>query len=138
MIQTHTILGGKVHVYKRENSSYWQCSTYLARRNRRWSTKEESLAKAKEVAEDWYLRLRGKLRNGEIKSERTFGDASEQFLKEYDVITQGQRSKIYVNGQHTRSRLHLLPFFGEMGLSEITSGAIQDYRIHRLQKATAE
>ena len=132
MNQSHTILGGKVHVYKRENSSYWQCATYLARRNRRWSTKEESLAKAKEVAEDWYLRLRGKLRSGEIKSERTFGDASEQFLKEYDVITQGQRSKIYVNGQHTRSRLHLLPFFGEMGLSEITSGAIQDYRIHRL------
>src|SRR5713101_7642304 len=99
MIQTHTILGGKVHVYKRENSSYWQCATYLARRNRRRSTKEESLAKAKEIAEDWYLRLRGKLRSGEIKSERTFREASEQFLREYDIITQGQRSRVYVEGQ---------------------------------------
>lgn len=29
---THTIFGGKVHVYKRENSRFWQCSTYLAGR----------------------------------------------------------------------------------------------------------
>jgi hypothetical protein len=29
-----------------------------------YHTKEESLAKAKEIAEDWYLKLRGKLRSG--------------------------------------------------------------------------
>jgi len=46
-------------------------------KNRRISTKEESLAKAKEIAEDWYLQLqlRGKLRSGEIKTEKTFRDA---------------------------------------------------------------
>ena len=65
MAETHTILGGKVHLYKRENSSYWQCATYLASKNRRTSTKEESLSKAKEIAEDWYLQMRGKLRAGE-------------------------------------------------------------------------
>jgi integrase len=133
--EQHTILGGKVHVYKRPNSSCWQCSSYLAGRNRRKSTKEESLAKAKEVAEDWYLQLRGKLRSGEIKTEKTFREASEQFLREYDIITQGQRSKVYVDSQHWRSRVHLVPFFGEMGLSEITAGQVQEYRIHRLQEA---
>ena len=46
----HTILGGKVHVYKREHSGYWQCSTYLAGKNRRESTKEDSLARAKDFA----------------------------------------------------------------------------------------
>ncbi|HEV8449482.1 MAG TPA: hypothetical protein VGQ44_21855, partial [Gemmatimonadaceae bacterium] len=66
MNEQHTILGGKVHVYKRPNSSCWQCSSYLGGKNRRTSTKEESLAKAKDVAEDWYLELRGKLRSGEI------------------------------------------------------------------------
>ena len=66
MAETHTILGGKVHVYKRPNSTYWQCATYLASKNRRTSTKEESLSKAKEIAEDWYLQLRGKLRAGEV------------------------------------------------------------------------
>jgi len=62
MPEQHTILGGKVHVYKRPNSSLWQCSSYFAGKNRRTSTKEESLSKAKEIAEDWYLQLRGKLR----------------------------------------------------------------------------
>jgi len=134
----HTILGGKVHVYKRPNSPRWQCSTYLVGRNRRTTTKEESLSKAKEIAEDWYLQLRGKLRTGEIKTEKTFAEASEQYLREYDIITQGQRSRIYVAGQHWRSTVHLVPFFGPMGLSEITAGKVQEYRIHRLEEAMAK
>ena len=133
--EQHTILGGKVHVYKRPNSECWQCSSYLAGRNRRKSTKEDSLSKAKEFAEDWYLQLRGKLRSGEIKTEKIFREASEQFLREFDIITQGQRSKVYVESQHWRSRVHLVPFFGQMGLSEITAGQVQEYRIHRLQEA---
>lgn len=137
MTDQYTILGGKVHVYRRPNSSCWQCSTYLAGRNRRRSTKEDSLSKAKEIAEDWYLQLRGKLRSGEIKTEKTFREASERYLREYDLITQGQRSKGYVRGQHSRSTIHLVPFFGPFGLSEITAGKIQEYRIHRFQEAAA-
>ena len=91
----------------------------------RISTKEESLSKAKEVAEDWYLQLRGKLRSGEIKSEKTFREASERFLREYDIINQGQRNQRYVEGQHWRSRLHLVPFFGNLGLSEVTVVKVQ-------------
>jgi hypothetical protein len=49
MPEKHTILGGKVHVYRRDNSSRWQCATYLAGKNRRVSTKEDSLAKAKDL-----------------------------------------------------------------------------------------
>jgi hypothetical protein len=45
----------------------------------------EPLSKAKEIAEDWYLQLRGKLRAGEIKSEKTFREVSEQYLHEYDI-----------------------------------------------------
>ena len=138
MAEQYDILGGKVHVYKRPNSSHWQCSSYFAGKNRRTSTKEDSLSKAKEIAEDWYLQLRGKLRNGEIKTEKTFRDASDQYLREYDIITQGQRSKIYVEGQHSRSRVHLVPFFGAMGLSEITAGKVQEYRIHRHEEAMAK
>jgi integrase len=136
--EQYTILGGKVHVYQRPNSGCWQCSTYLAGKNRRRSTKEDSLSKAKDVAEDWYLQLRGKLRSGEIKTEKTFREASEQYLCEYDIITQGQRSKIYVKGQHWRSTVHLVPFFGHLGLSEITSGKVQDYRIHRHEESLAK
>jgi integrase len=132
MPEKHTILGGKVHVYRRDNSSRWQCATYLAGRNRRVSTKEDSLSKAKDFAEDWYLQLRGKARAGELKpDEKTFRDAAAQFEREFQIITEGQRNAQYVKGHSTRLRLHLVPFFGDMGLSEISAGQIQEYRIHR-------
>ncbi len=54
--------------------------TYFAGKNRRTSTKEESIGKAKEIAEDWYLRLRGKLQDGEIKNEKTFREVSKHYL----------------------------------------------------------
>jgi integrase len=138
MPEKHTILGGKVHVYRRDNSSRWQCATYLAGKNRRVSTKEDSLAKAKDFAEDWYLGLRGKLRNGELSNEKTFREAAVQFEREYQIITEGQRNAEYVEGHSTRLRLHLVPFFGDMGLSEITPGQVQEYRIHRHEEAVKE
>jgi integrase len=138
MPEKHTILGGKVHVYRRDNSSRWQCATYLAGKNRRVSTKEDGLAKAKDFAEDWYLELRGKARSGEIHNEKTFREAAAQFEREYQIITEGQRNPIYVKGHSTRLRLHLLPFFGNMGLSEITPGQVQEYRIHRHEEAVKE
>ncbi len=131
MAEHHELMGGKLHVYKRENSRCWQCSTYLAGKNHRRSTKEESLAHAKDIAEDWYLELRGKSRAGLLKTGRTFREAAAQFEREYEVITQGQRSPRYVQRNKDILRLHLLPFFGQMVLTEITAGLAQEYRIHR-------
>ncbi|WP_263408537.1 tyrosine-type recombinase/integrase [Terriglobus tenax] len=137
MSEHHTILGGKVHVYKRPNSSSWQCATYLAGKNRRTTTKEDSLSKAKEFAEDWYLQLRGKLRDGELKTGRMFRDAAKLYLREFDIMTQGQRNATYARGQHARTNGYLVPFFGSMVLPEITAGKINEYRIHRLEEAKA-
>src|SRR5260221_517727 len=96
MAEHHELMGGKLHVYKRENSRFWQASAYLAGQNRRVSTKEESLAHAKDFAEDWYLELRGKARSGDLKKGKHFKEAAAQFLREYEIITQGQRSKAWV------------------------------------------
>ncbi len=68
----HTLMGGKLHVYRRENSGQWQCSTYLAGKNHRVSTKTDSLAHAKDFAQDWFLELHGKHRRGEVQTEKTF------------------------------------------------------------------
>ncbi|MEL7088235.1 MAG: site-specific integrase, partial [Planctomycetota bacterium] len=38
-----------------------------------------------------------------------------------------------LKNHHTNLRLYLLPFFGGMGLSEITTTKIQEYRIERSQ-----
>ena len=133
----HEILGGEVYVYKRENSGFWQCSTFLAGKNRRISTKEESLARATDFAEDWYLELKGKYRRGGVADGKTFKEVSERFLREYEIITEGTRNPIYVEGHRIRLRAHLLPFFGDMSVRQINAGHLQDYRIHRREKAMA-
>lgn len=133
----HTILGGKVHVYRRENSRFWQCSTFLNGKNLRASTKEESLKAAKDFAEDWYLTLRAKRAQGELVTEKTLKDISQKFLDEYAADTLGRRNKSSVTNHEARLRLHLVPFFGKMGLSQITSGKVQDYRVSRIQNPTA-
>ncbi|HEY6184472.1 MAG TPA: site-specific integrase [Terriglobales bacterium] len=131
MSEHHVLMGGKLHVYRRPNSSYWQCSTYLAGKNWRASTKEDSLAHAKDFAEDWYLQLKGKMRDGQLKVGKMFEDAADQFLREYSVITAGERNQRYVEGFGEKLRVHLLPFFRGKVLSEITPGLVQEYRIHR-------
>ncbi len=134
MTEVHELLGGKLRVYKRENSSLWQCSAYMNGRNYRKSTKEDSLAQAKEIAEDWYLGMRGKSRAGLLKTpEYTFNDAADRFESEFEVITEGERSPDYVNQLKENLRVHLRPFFGTKGVSEITAGLVQDYRIDRIQ-----
>jgi site-specific recombinase XerD len=132
MAEHHELMGGKLHVYRRENSSNWQCSTFLAGKNRRKSTREDSLALAKEYAEDWYLGLKGKHRAGELKEGKTFKQAADQFLLEYEVITAGERNPQYVAGLEWRLRKYLVPFFHDRVVSEVTPGLVQEYRIYRM------
>ncbi|MDB5986781.1 MAG: integrase [Nevskia sp.] len=156
--ETHTLMDGKLHVYKRENSRYWQCSTYLGALNHRASTKEESLVEAKDFARGWYMERcveeRRRRRAGEAESDTTeqpavevvpsldrrrrqkpigplFKDAAAIFLKEYQVITEGERNQEYVDQKSLKVRLHLLPFFGDKPVAEVSAGLIQDYRVHR-------
>ncbi|OAO03111.1 integrase [Sphingomonadales bacterium EhC05] len=130
---SHKILGDKVNIYQRENSDKWQCATYLNGKNHRTSTKESSLALAKDFAEDWYLELRGQHKRGELHNEKTFKFAAQKFLDEYAIILADQRSPRWIKDHEGRIRLHLNPFFGKMPLSQVTSGSVQDYRAHRIQ-----
>jgi integrase len=131
--KTHKILNGKVQLFRRAEDGPWHCSASFGNSiQRRKSTKETSLALAKEVAEDWYLELKGKARSGELKKERTFAQAAKKFTEEYEAITKGHRSPKWVQGHKDRIRLHLLPYFGNTALSEISAGVSQEYRAHRM------
>lgn len=127
----HEILGGLVQVYKRAGP-HWHCSASVKGQQFRSSTKEEGLEQAKQFAEDWFLELRGKARAGLLKTEKSVKEAADQFLKEYEIITAGQRSPRWVEGHASRVRLHIIPFFGQLGVSEVTPGKVQEYRMHRI------
>jgi integrase len=132
MPEKHELMGGKLHVYRRENSDKWQCSAYFSGKNWRKSTNEESLAHAKDFAQDWYLDLMGKSRAGVLKVGKTFKQAADQFLLEFEAITAGERSPQYLVIIKQVLRVHLLPFFGDKLVSEIMPGLVQEYRIHRM------
>ena len=132
MSVTHDLMGGKLHVYKRENSPYWQCATFLNGRNHRTSTKEDSLERAKDKAEDWYLGLKGKLRSGELgQGGEIFSRAADHWLREIEVLMDGERAPNYDAEYRRRLTLHILPFMGKKSVLEITPGLVQDYRVHR-------
>lgn len=133
---SHTVFGAKVNIYRRSTGDTWHCSTTIGGVRFRTTTKVTSLELAKQAAEDWCLTLRGKDRAGILKTEVTFKEAAEQFLKEYEIITEGQRSPRWVQGHGIRVRLHLLPFFGDCGISEVTPGKVQKYRVHRISTST--
>ncbi|MFZ5685924.1 tyrosine-type recombinase/integrase [Phenylobacterium sp.] len=149
----HRLLDGKVHVYRRPNSRFWQCSTYLGSRNYRQSTREENLSAAMDFARDWYMdvytehrvRSRGgeivaaeeaRLRRARLPAPRgrshTFKEAAESFLAEYQVLTFGERNAVYVEGKSRHVRLRLEPFFGKAPLHRMTAGRIQAYRVGRM------
>jgi integrase len=129
----HYLMDNRVQLYMRPKSPHWWCACSVAGRQKRATTKEDSLSRAKDVARDWYLGLMGKYRAGELKDGKTFKEAAARFIDEFETITQGQRSPIYVEGHKYRIKNHLNPFFGEMVLPEITAGKVQDYRIHRMK-----
>jgi len=132
MTNRHELLGGKVQVYRRPSSPYWQCSASIGGRQFRASTKQDGLSLAKDFAEDWFLSLRGKDKwGGGLPKGKTFRKAAEKFLDEYEVITGGQRSPKYIETLRHKIDKHLNPFFGDKPVTEITAGMVQDYRVHR-------
>jgi hypothetical protein len=131
----------------------------LGSRNYRQTTKEVSLAAAKDFARNWYMercvedrqRRRGGVpllgspvqpliadtgapidgRRRRTPTGPSFEDAAKAFTSEFEVITLGERNAGYVKSKADIVRVHLLPFFGETALEDITAGKVQEYRAHR-------
>ncbi len=132
---SHSYKAGTINVYKRGRSRYWQCSAVVNGQRFRRSTKEETLPAAKEFAEEWLLELRGKHYAGMLDTEKFFNECADRFELEYETITEGRRSPKWTQGHKDRLRLHLRPFFGDMGISKIDAGTWQDYVMHRINNA---
>ena len=132
MTTRHSLLDNKVQLYMRPNSPHWQCACSIAGKQRRTSTKEESLSRAKDVARDWYLGLMGKYRAGELKEGVTFRTAAGHFVNEFEVITEGERNKEYIKSLSISLNVDLLPFMGDRVVTDITPGLVQEYRVHRM------
>jgi hypothetical protein len=131
MATTHQLLNGRLHLYRAPHSQFWQCSASINRKQHRRSTREASLAQAKQIAEAWFFDLYRKARAGPRKTGKTFEAAARQFIKTRGATRPDQLNARALVAHEARLRLHLLPFFGDLRLSEITIGKIQEYRLFR-------
>jgi integrase len=129
---TIDLLGGKVQIYQRGNSRFWQARASVGNKQRQFSTKQEFQDMAAKAAETWYFGLQGKNQAGVLNDRPTFKKAADQFLKEYGVITEGERSEKWTESHAIRLRVHLVPFFGALPLDKVTPGKVQEYRVHRM------
>lgn len=135
---THQMFDGRLQIYRRGEGRFWQCAARVGGQRYRETTREETLDRAKDIAEEWYLDLRGKLRRGEIiQKERLFKEAADHYLREVRVLAASSRSPKYVEILELRLNVHILPFFGDKSLSEINRGLVQSYRVKRAEDSIA-
>ncbi|MDE8342935.1 MAG: site-specific integrase [Acidocella sp.] len=129
---TIDLLGGKVQIYQRGNSRFWQARASVGGKQRQFSTKQEGQELAAKAAESWYFKLHGQAEAGVLNDRPTFKKAADQFLKEYGIITEGERSQKWTQSHAIRLRVHLVPFFGALPLDKVSPGKVQEYRVHRM------
>lgn len=129
---THTILGGKVRLYRRGDADNWHASAYYQGKEHRKGTKTDDLALAEQKAEDWYLELRGKARAGLPTADgKAFSAAADAFMKDYEASVEGQRSPRWINEHKAHIENHLKPFFEKFSVLQIDQDRTQEYRIYR-------
>ncbi len=131
-MSTIDLLGGKVQIYQRGRTRFWQARASVGGKQRQFSTKREHQGEAAKAAEEWFLTIQGKARAGVLDTGPTFRKAADQFVKEYGVITDGERSMKWTESHAIRLRVHLVPFFGDIPLNKVTPGKVQEYRVHRM------
>jgi integrase len=137
---------GRLQIYRRAEHGPWQAAARVGGQRFRQTTGESALDRAKDVAEEWYLDLRGKLRTGRLEPvaprEKTFGEAAESYLREVRVLAATTRSPSYVQQLELRLKVHVLPFFQDKPLSAVNKGLVQSYRVKRaeetIQKTTVK
>ena len=118
----HSLLDNKIQLYMRPYSPHWHCACTVAGKQLRTTTKEESLARAKDVARDWYLGLLGKYRAGEIKARQDLQasgrNASSTSTKPSRRATKSQ----YIKDHERRIKKYLNPILRRQGAPGNHSG----------------
>lgn len=139
---THTMFDGRLQIYRRAEHGPWQAAARVGGQRFRQTTGETALDRAKDVAEEWYLNLRGKLRAGRLEplapKEKTFAEAAQAYLREARVLAASVRSPSYIKNLEMRMKAHVLPFFKDKPLSAINKGLVQRYRVQRAEETIAK
>ena len=133
-----TVLDGKLHIYKRPRSSYWQCGFHHYGNYLRTSTKLTELPDAIEKAKQWYYEKQVEIRMGAPMAPHniTFAYHAELAIQDYQRLAeQGRGSKKYAASLKMLLNNDLIKFFGKYPLASINQQLWNRYLHQRLIKA---
>ena len=131
--ETISVLDGKVTLFKRLNSQYWQSRFKLE--NGQWhhaSTGSDQIAEATTRSIAIYETFKAKISNGLPVTRRTFRRIAEDELTSLanlkNISNQTRNDYIYIITNY------LIPFFGRYQVDEITKEMVNDFSSWRISK----
>ena len=120
-----TLLGGKVRLLRHNSNPMLYARAYLQGRYVKIRTMETTVRGASQVAEEWYLDLRERIRRGVQLHEPLFGDVIRDFLTDPTVkasVSTGQHEN------YAKKWSVLEPFFTDVRVSQVTLDRLEDIR----------
>ena len=112
-MSSHEVSAGNIQLYKRPKGRFWQCSASVGGKQRRASTKQESLSLAREFAEDYRIKTVLKTYSGFVPHPIKVGDQVELGEIRGELLeTDGERATIGRGGlriEVSASRLRRAP-----------------------------
>jgi integrase len=127
-----SIHGGLVILFKRSNSSQWQCRFKL--QNERWhtaSTFQADLDLAKQAAVAVYERTMAKISQELSLKSKSFKQLAQEDLIAMDIANKEGRGKAIFKDYRFVLHKYLVPFFGQYQLNQITPEMVKDFESWR-------
>jgi integrase len=132
---THPLYS-KVTLYLRPNSPFWWCSFYGKGQQFRISTKSKTTHDAEIVSGEWFVKKQAEIITGVIPHKQrnlpTIKQASIRGLDElWTFVNRGDRSKRYYDGVVMYMNKHVLPYFENMAVADVTPVVWYDFIISK-------
>jgi integrase len=131
--QLHHLLDGKITLYIREKSAYWQARFTMPNGEYiRLSTGHYDLEQAKIQSVILFETLKVKVRLGTPLRIKTFGDVARLVLKEIRASKQQNKHKKIYRDYVFVIQKYLLPFFGKKEIIALTADDIHEFEAWRI------
>ena len=131
--QLHHLLDGKITLYIREKSAFWQARFTMPNGEYiRLSTGHYDLEEAKVQSVILFETLKVKIRLGTPLRIKTFGDVARLVLREIRASKQQNKHKKIYRDYVFVIQKYLLPFFGKKEIIALTADDIHEFEAWRV------
>ena len=125
-----TRFDGRLHIYQRPRSPYWQCGFHFKGKYYRHSTKEMDDKTAIRAAEQWYIGTQASLRfDPDLVQGKTVRAVVPLVLRSLEErVQRGERSASYLTSVRNIMKAVIVPYFGSSLVEKIDHPAWEKFK----------